>query len=786
MTSEQLLEALWKAQTKEEQLAILKGVPHKLESIARRSNNSHGCELGSNPYVTLIEGVTNAHDAVIMDWVKQNRFPENDKPTSVIEALDYIAQHSEKPWVHIYHQKGSVRHRHTITICDDGCGMTEEKMINGPLDIGSPDKTLDPLQHGNYGQGGATLFGKSESSLIVTRLRNSNKYLFTLVFKNETDDEQVIENYVYITHPNGSLFTANADKLSYSMPGKSDWAANKAKRLILPEHGTVRRNFGVDAEYWGYHNSSLYTSLSDRMFGSPGIVRLIGDENEGRLNQRRGRRHDLNQIPVGGKLKNGAEMLYRIPETNIELFLNKERLGVVKVAGWVIDDWGKDTDKVKTPVMTMLDGKDTGVPHGILVTLNGQTHGRERSTTPLRNAGFNNIISNTIIEVQLDGLSRKARRKAITPDRINLDEKFVEVLNKELVRFLKTLPGLAELNKQRDAVISKVSGKDIESLINDLSEDKILGMLAGIDTIGRGTTTGQNPVTGPNPGESQAVIKKDRVEDDDVPLVPFMPSDPPTFLIIHKNTVKRNQTEWVTITTDAPDHYVSQLSIVLPQFLSVVEGSKFQLKDGRFTFPVTVDDDAKVGDSGFIRAILQIADTKPLTDERLITVAAKTEKKQPGVSTETMEGPQQASFPKFEWQELDGHQSPNFTSVFGSLTETEPSFAYSYDRGSDTITVYVNKKFEMCGRIKDMFMSSYGANQGEIIHNDFLTSMTKAMMGISLMFYRDTAFDNSDDDDKHRVLARVTAAFYATIARRYQDREYRNSVITRSKNSNDE
>jgi hypothetical protein len=771
MKSSVLLKNLWKVTGSEDIREIFKNVPHSVRYINGQNNNSYMVQTATTPYSAIIEGVTNGHDAVVMDWVREKKF--TTPPKNVQEALTAIS--NDVPQVRVYFQKPE-KAIPNLTILDQGTGMTAEQMIKGVLSGGSEAKVLDPLQHGNYGFGGASLFGQCAASLIITRTRSSDRYLFVPVYKDDTDENRV-DGYVYITKPDGSFFSVAADEVMFMRPGSGDWKANVSNDLILPIHGTVRRQIAMDVQYRSDHDSSLYTSLADSLFGSPGVVQLVGMTNQ-HSNKRRGRRHVLNALAVGEKLASGSEMLLKIPSTPVMIFDGKTPFAKVNIAAWVLSHWGDAGKSQKSPVFTMLDGKEKGVgPQGILVTLNGQKHARIASSWVMRKAGISILTTQTIIEVTLDDCSRQTLRYVIAATRSGLFAKFEDKLKDEIVNFLKNHEDLQLLARQHD-VATEEPNSDIQKFVNSMMDDPLLGILAGLDTNGPNTINGSViPKTAGSSDSEKADSKKYEVR-------PFVPVDPPTELSIAKTKVRHGRTEWITIRTNAPDSYGSGFRVSLPHFLDVVPGARPRLTNGKFTFPTTVKPECGIGEEGLIEATLGWPDGE-LRTERMISVVTVVEKPERPESGQPQDGIRQASLPRPKIVHLNGVAHELFASVFSGMEEEEPAFSFDLNERDNELLIYVNDRFGALAKVEQSLRSRF-PNDAEIVWKDFTNELiSNFYVAISMILCRSKVFEDCEQH-QHRILAEASKCVSLTIAHRYNDYEYRRTVIKRSKQIVDE
>jgi hypothetical protein len=752
-------------------------VPHVLLAIGDKTNNKAPIRANSDSISALVEGTTNGHDAVTRLWTEQGWFAT--KPKSVEDALTQIAGSSARPKPQVYMlvqlaAKSKFSKAHAVTIGDVGIGMTARAMRDGVLTFGSEDKVLDKTQFGSFGQGSASLFGHCKFSIIASRRAGTNTVVFTAVWLNKPAGR--IHSYVYLTKPDGSLFEFEAGTLSDSVSlTKVTPSLLRDNVPIVPVHGTIRRQLEIDGvpEYFSQRGDSLYYALNDRLFGCPGWVQMMGDDDPGHHNNRRGRRWEFNSVAIGQKLpRSNWTMMGHVEPVNVMLHRRDEKVGLVQLESWVISSYRtKPTEKnpkgeFKSPARHLLEGSDRAAPRNILVTLNGQTLARLHSTSVF--AKYRSIAENIIIEAKIDFLPEDTLQDAevYLSNRDGLEKRFERALLEEIKRFVEDQP---EFERLADEMMPPEEPATVDNTfnveINRVMNDPILGRVFGFQTVQVANKVG--------PGDDIRV-KRDRKPTEKIKLV-----DPPTWLEIRKETVVRNGTNWLTLHTDAPDSYAKRLVLVLPPFLSQIGPATLQ--KGRMTVGVDCDNSA-LGTTGTISARLR--DTK-LADERLITIVPRktTPKKQamkPGLEQRRVErqGPPETKL--LELDESSSHWGIHFSAA---CDPTKAAINYFWDTEKNQIVVALHTRFPVLLTTQQRLERRFGP----LIARDFYRRVCQQVQINAMIFCRNELLNAySADADGLEVMCDMMRAIIVSAGTLYRIPAFRNAVLSGNMVSDDE
>lgn len=781
-----LYRLLWQCATREEVLDVLKREPHASKPIGPGTrNNKSNIKTTRDSIAAVIEGVTNGHDAMTLLYNQQGRFPT--PPKSVSEAMAFIAadrtsaKGSIRPGVHVLLQTGEGKFKNrknrACTIIDEGVGMTANGLINGPLAFGAEDKVLRRDQFGSFGQGGASLFGHSAASIIASRRAGTDTVVFTVVWQNLVKGEH--HTYLYCTRPNGELFSFNAAELSEAVTSAS-YISLKSNTPILPPQGTIRRQLQMEigAYYEQREVTNLYYGLTDRLFGCPGYVRLLADDDDGHSNNRRGRRFELSAIAEGAKLRGSqAVMLKHLPPSKVALFHKTTPIGHCHFETWVVSSWmtkggAKKAPELATPALKLLEGKAPA--RSIFVTYNGQTHARLASSVLFGHAGLREIADNIILEVTIDDLDPDMLRDAdmFLSTRAEIVDWFERVLNAELLRYLKAQEDLKALVLEMRAAenAADIGGDDLNAEVNKVLANPIFGRGLGFPVWEPGMVT----------KEVDVEILKDKSTKKAGPLQLV---DPPTFIEIRKATVVRHATNYVTINTDAKNRLGPKIELDLPPFLSLVQRGK--LSGGRMTCAVACDA-SPIGTLGEAVARLRSTDLESHRNIEIVPrgVALNCKKELEGGKLETQvpgnvlrnSGPPRTELRKVTRTD-PSEQNQKWYSRFFGMSETGSTAALNYHLIVDdnVLSVGVNIEFEPMLDMHTHLEKQYGP----VIGGDYIKRVCNQLQVNAMVFCRNSLIgpQGATDDSGLEILADMTRGIAVWTCSLYRDRAIRNAAM---------
>jgi hypothetical protein len=803
MKASELYQKLHGCSTKAGALMLLKQVLHKKSFLGGGANNKAGVKTNPDAFASIIECATNGHDAVIRLWMEQNRFRGN--PQTVIEALQEIADRSiikgkvdPAVFILMHLKQKNFRKNHAVSIIDCGIGMTESAMRNGPLTFGSLDKVLDPLQFGSFGQGSASIFNHSEFSIIGSIRAGTTTFVYTAVWLDTTE---ALHSYVYLSKPDGSLFSCPVSEIPHVKPQEKLAENLAADTIILPEHGTIRRQLQMPEvkEYFTARDNGLYNGLSDRLFGSPAYIRLAGDDDAGHLNNRRGRRNELNAVNEGQPLPGSkSRMLAKLPPMRVEMHKGLESIGHVRVATWALASWSRGhknkKDEWVTPLRAMLEGRERAPARGIFVTYNGQTLVRLPSTSIYSQAGLRSLAENLIVEVAIDELDKNRLQDAefFLSSRIAIVDWFERKLADELVRYLKAQEGLkvlamaADVENDTATEPSQDFGKEVNRFLSEplfgrslgYTSDNVTNLDAEREKLTKKgaapaaattTTTVKNDETGEK-------IKRTRKA-----VQPIELHDPPTFVDLRKTSVVRSATNYLVVQTDAPDSYGSKIEVSLPPFLEQID--KGQLHQGRLSIPV-VCSNPPLNTRGLVTVrIGDLSDTREVeVVKRGVTppkTATPNDSDQPSTYQAAQGGPPETSLIRIT------SDLPLWQQYFGFVEKAETAaFNYGLKTDANRLEVVLHKEFGPLAEISNDLRERYGP----AISEDYLRRVGHEIQICALTFCRNSLLgeQGASDADYLSVLTDIARGIVVYQGTLYRDRTFRNAVLATIKTARED
>lgn len=807
-SSAKLFAALWSCVTLADVLDLLARVQHRFAPVGQRRNNKANIKTNSDSVASVVEAVTNGHDACVRLWKEQGRF--SVPPTSVNQALTAIAEANAtsaprgRPnalvyvLMHLAHDR--FKKHHAVTIIDEGIGMDETAMLAGPLAFGSEDKVLDPTQFGSFGQGGASLFGHCKCSIVASRRAGTNTLVYSVVWLDRTED---IHSFVYLTQPNGKLFNFDARKLHHTAPSEKLAATLASNGIIIPQQGTIRRQLQIDGikEYWSTKDYGLYNGLQDRLFGVPTYAHLLGDDDPGHMNNRRGRQYDLDSVAEGQLLhKSGAKLLKRLPPMKIALHRRTEAIGFAHIHTWVVSSWmrkEKGKSSVATPVRAMLEGPESAVSRAIFVTYNGQTLQRLPSTSIFSSVGLRAIADNIIMRVEIDQLDPIMLQDAevFLSTREGLSGWFETLIRAEVTRYLRAQDELkvialemeppdtgpsaqaTDLSSEMNKFLQEpIFGRGLGYLTQSLSENSSATSLAG--SSGKGSGNGKGAARG-------MVIVGETVKAPKKAPQPIILVDPPTRLEVLKRSVVRNATNYVTIHVNAPNHYGQDIMVLLPSFLTLID--RGTLQNGRMIMSVSCDN-SPFGEKGLIEVMLGGVDFH-LSDQCEVEIVPRSEvaKKVNAPDAEgagTQGGNNEQSPPNPDVRHVAGPENGLWNRFFRSVEPIKAGFNYYLEREQNILRIGIHTGFPPLVEIQTHLTERYGTAIGK----DYLNRVSDHLILNSLCCCRNSSLteNGATDDNGLEILTDITRGTVVYVGSLYSNRGFRNSVLAGIKGASED
>ncbi len=784
--SAQLFAALWACTTLEAALALLDRVPHRFTSIGHR-NNKANIKTNSDSVASIVEAVTNGHDATIRLWKEQGRF--SPLPTTVNEALTTIAEASggRRAAASVYvlmHLSADFKKHHAVTIVDEGIGMDEAAMLRGPLAFGSEDKVLDPCQFGSFGQGGASLFGHSKLSIVASRRAGSNTLVYSVVWLDRTEG---IHSFVYLTQPDGKLFSFDVRTLPHQPPSERLAVTLASNGIILPRQGTIRRQLQIEGikEYWSTKDYGLYNGLQDRLFGVPAYVRLAGDDDPGHLNNRRGRQYELDAVAEGELLPNhkGAKLLKRLPPMRTEFFRGTGSIGYAHIYTWVVSSW-KRKEKTKTTIATparaMLEGPESAVSRSIFVTYNGQTLQRLPSTAIFSAAGLRAIADNIIMRVEIDQLDPILLQDAevFLSTREGLSKWFETNVRSELLRYLKGQDELKLLALEMEPPSEPQQSTDLGLEMNKFLQDPIFGR--GLGYGSQTSDSGTGPIIANSMGSSKTGKKTGDEHRKSAPQSIVL-IDPPTKLEMNRRSVIRNATNYVTIHTNAFDHFGPDIKVALPPFLTMIDPGT--LRNGRMTLSASCDN-SPLGATGVIQVWMAGTGLEAQCEVAIVPRNEIPKQAQPdieGIGTLGRRNEHAPPCPDVKY--ITGPEHPLWSQFFSMADPARAGFNYYLQTDLNVLKLGIHTGFPPLAEIQAHLSDRFGTAIGK----DYLKRVSDHLILNGLCCCRNSTLSEQGavDDSSLEILTDIARGTVVFVGSLYSNRGFRNSVLAGIKGADD-
>lgn len=645
----------------------------KVVPFGRRENNRGAIEVATDPARSLIERVTNAHDALLEHEHAQHKgVPVCMSPREAAEAwLDVPMKGGLSALTPKQRQNlagdtvlkldpGEGWQSRILTVVDRGSGIAAADMEGTILSLNESNKIQKHYLAGTYGQGGSSTLAFSRFVLIASRAAGSDQVAFTLVWYEDLPADQFkTGRYVYLTD-DGSIPVVPA------VEGE-------------PDRGTTIRHFGYDLTTYtaSIGPKSLYGALQRVMFDPVAPIRF---ENSvaGWNRTIKGSRNALNgAVDQDDENAKGPDVDYRLPMFNLSLGEH----GEIGVEYWVLARSMKDGKASNNrPSRAFVDEVKP-----IVFTHNGQNQGELSGRIIKKDADlpFLQAQGRLIVHINCDRLSPAAKRKLFSSTREQWKEGFVhETIQSEIVSLLKSDDELRRLNEEaRDQSL-----KDKDESAKKQIQKQVAKMLRLVGPA-LAEAAGTKKEGGGDPPKPKLGTKK-------VPE-PIETQDPPTFIRIVSDEDEpiqfhAGQRRYVRIETDANSDYhdpgdpqKSRLNVAVGDDLEVFGTSP--LSGGRMRIGVRAKADVAIGTKGSVRVELYRPGASALSDERDYRIVEPPKPK---------EGENQTTFPQFELIPVDGPDDENWTYVTDQADDRDVKrHASGAEMTEGTLYVYYSTAF---------------------------------------------------------------------------------------------
>lgn len=334
------------------------------EPFGRRPNNLGTIGVSNDNGRSLVERVTNMHDALLeLEHERHGGTPDCRSPREAANAwlgvpekggLSSLTNKQRQDLAAraiVRLEPGKNNQHALVSVIDKGIGIEPGRLEETILSLNRSNKIQKHYLAGTYGQGGSSTFNFCSYAVIVSRYHRSKRIGFTLVKYEELPAEDFkTGRYVFLVHNDAPL----------EISAKNDDT----------DHGTIVRLF--DYSLAGYTSpvgpNSIYGLLGRIMFDPVSAIRL---ENQIRNSNRtiKGVRNALNgAVDDGDEGVKRLSLDHHIPMFNVDL----DSYGSIGIEYWVLAR-PKVTKKGKKPSKPAQSFVDSTKP--VVLTHNGQNQG---------------------------------------------------------------------------------------------------------------------------------------------------------------------------------------------------------------------------------------------------------------------------------------------------------------------------------------------------------------------------------------------------------------------------
>ena len=637
-----------------------------------RANNRGAIEVAADPARSLIERVTNGHDALLeLEHGHHNGVPECRTPREAAEAWLGVPAKTglagltpkerqglaERTVVRL--EPGEGWQSRILTVVDRGTGIEPKRMKDTILSLNESNKIQKHYLAGTYGQGGSSTLAFSKYVFIASRLEGTDVIAFTVVrYQDLPAEDYKTGRYVYLIQE-GDVLTTQAQDGDF-------------------ENGTVIRHFGYDLTSYtsSLGTRSLYGALQRIMFDPVAPLRF---ENivAGWNRTIKGARNALNgALDAGDEGGKGPDLDYHLPMFNLSLGDH----GDIGIEYWVLAR--PDVAKGKKASKPSRNFVDDAKP--IVLSHNGQNQGEFSGRLISKEADlpFLQTQGRLIVHVSCDRLSPTAKRQLFSSTREQAREGYVQTtIQQEVISLLKSDDELKRLNEEAREKSLKEKDDDAQKQMQR-QVAKLLRLVGPALVEVKGDKKSEDGVDKPTP--------KPRQKPEPIETV-----DPPTFIRIVADqdeaiTFFAGQRRYIRIETDANSSYhdpddpaKSRINIAVADDLEVFGTSPLQ--GGRMRIGVLARSDIALGSKGSVRIELYRPGHSALSDERdTLIVDPPTPK----------EGDGQSGFPQFDVIPVDGTDDENWELVTaGDEDGSVKRHASAAQMNEGTLYIYYSTKF---------------------------------------------------------------------------------------------
>ena len=721
--------------------------------VGRRPNNRGVIEVASDPGRSLIERVTNAHDAILeLEFERHSGMPECRSPREAAaawlgvpekEGLAGLTNKERQDLAAatvVRLEPGEGTQSRLVSVIDRGLGISADELENTILSLNGSNKIQKHYLAGTYGQGGSSTLAFCKYVVIASRHRDSERIAFTIIrYEDLPAEDYKTGRYVYVVENDAPLVT-------------------NAKEGDM-EHGTVVRHFGYDLTRYTspLGPRSLYGVLGRILFDPVSAIRL---ENQvhGWNRTIKGARNALNGAIDEGDDARGPSLDHHVPMFSV--FLGDH--GAISVEYWVLTR-PKAKDGRKRTSKPSENFVEAGKP--IVLSHNGQNQGEITGRLIKEDADLPYLQTQArlICHINCDRLAPSAKRSLFSSSRERSREGFLlGRIREELARLLRADDELVRLNeeareqslRERDETAQRQMRRQVAHLL------RLVG--AALEEV-KGTKDAKEGTGGAKP-------KPPRPK----PL-PITPSEPPTYIRVlwdenEEIPFYAGQRRYLRVETDANSDYhdadnptKSRINIAVGDELKVFSTSP--LKGGRMRIGVECAESVVIGAAGSVRVELYRKGLPALSDERVYAIVEQPAPKKPE---------NKGSFPEFEVIAVPGPEDDRWENICDNPDDTDAGrHASNFILNEGKLYVYYSEVFPRFATERRRLEM-----QGGALANSFRTRYEMWIAVHALLMHREMEEGDVGDgpDGAVEEMARQERCRHASIATMIASQEVKSGI----------
>jgi hypothetical protein len=719
--------------------------------VGARPNNRGAIEIATDPGRSLVERVTNAHDALLeLEHERHGGTPSCRSPREaaaawldvpVKEGLAGLTNKQRQDLaaatiVRIEHGEG-IQSR-LVSVIDKGVGIPADQLEGTILSLNESNKIQKHYLAGTYGQGGSSTFAFCKYAVIASHHRDCKQIAFTVVrYEDLPAEEFKTGRYVYLVQNDAPLvFDAREADI---------------------QRGTVVRHFGYDLSRYTspLGPRSIYGILGRILFDPVSAIRL---ENRvhGWNRTIKGARNALNGAVDEGDDSKGPSLDHHVPMFSVSL----GDYGSIAIEYWVLSRPEKKNGK-KQRAKPSNNFVEAGKP--IILSHNGQNQGEitGRLIKDEADLPYLQTQGRLICHVNCDRLTPYAKRTLFSSTREQSREGFLlERIRDELARLLTADDELVRFNEEA----REQSLKDRDETAQRQMRRQVARLLrfsgAALQEVG-GSKSG-------NDGDGVEVIPKPPRPKPE----PIIPSEPPTYIKIvwdedDEVPFYAGQRRYLRVETDANSDYhdaddssKSRINIAVGDELKVFGTSP--LKGGRMRIGVECTESVVVGSAGSIHIELYRSGLSALNDERVYAIIDPPTPK---------EIKSKGSFPDFEVVPVSGPEEEDWEFICENSDDTNVAqHASNFIMNEGKLYVYYSEVFP---RFSTEFRRFEMQNKATA--NSFRTRYEMWLAVHSLLMHQESQIEDIAEEAINE-LNRQERCRHAVIAAMFASQEVKSGV----------